>query len=131
MDGFDQERQHYRRSCCQVEWRRRYESNETFLFYNPLILSRKGPQQSGDADPYCDWTFTGCTRPDDVTTCPKGQWGITYDDGPTQYSSKLYDFLDQKQQKATLFMIGGQVVQFPDLVKRAYNTGHELAMHTW
>ncbi|ORY97610.1 hypothetical protein BCR43DRAFT_523752 [Syncephalastrum racemosum] len=99
----------------------------------PVVKSSgdAGPQQSGDADPYCDWTFTGCTRPDDVTTCPKGQWGITYDDGPTQYTSKLYDFLDQKQQKATLFMIGGQVVQFPDLVKRAYNTGHELAMHTW
>jgi peptidoglycan/xylan/chitin deacetylase (PgdA/CDA1 family) len=28
-------------------------------------------------------------------------------------------------------MIGGQVVAFPDLVTRAYKTGHELAMHTW
>ncbi|KAI8096183.1 uncharacterized protein BX664DRAFT_323313 [Halteromyces radiatus] len=90
-----------------------------------------GPTQSGSADPYCDWTFTGCTRPDDIVACPKGQWGITYDDGPTQYSSKLYDFLDTTQQKATLFMIGGQVVAFPDLVTRAYKTGHEIAMHTW
>ncbi|KAI8074740.1 hypothetical protein BC940DRAFT_288968 [Gongronella butleri] len=90
-----------------------------------------GPQQSGSADPYCDWTFTGCTRPDDIVACPKGQWGITYDDGPTSFSPKLYDFLDQSQQKATLFMIGGQVVQFPDLTLRAYKTGHELAIHTW
>jgi peptidoglycan/xylan/chitin deacetylase (PgdA/CDA1 family) len=28
-------------------------------------------------------------------------------------------------------MIGGQVVAFPDLVTRAYKSGHELAMHTW
>ncbi|CAO3598259.1 unnamed protein product [Absidia cylindrospora] len=90
-----------------------------------------GPTQSGSADPYCDWTFTGCTRPDDIVACPKGQWGITYDDGPTAFSPKLYDFLDKTQQKSTLFMIGGQVVAFPDLVTRAYKTGHEIAMHTW
>ncbi|KAI8339582.1 hypothetical protein BC941DRAFT_420891 [Chlamydoabsidia padenii] len=90
-----------------------------------------GPTQSGSADPYCDWTFTGCTRPDDIVACPKGQWGITYDDGPTAFSGKLYDFLDTTQQKSTLFMIGGQVVAFPDLVTRAYKSGHELAMHTW
>ncbi|CAO3598878.1 unnamed protein product [Absidia cylindrospora] len=90
-----------------------------------------GPTQSGDADPYCDWTFTGCTRDDDIVACPKGQWGITYDDGPTEFSPKLYDFLDTTQQKATLFMIGGQVVAFPDLVTRAYKSNHEIAMHTW
>ncbi|KAI9246670.1 hypothetical protein BDA99DRAFT_526633 [Phascolomyces articulosus] len=90
-----------------------------------------GPQQQGDADPYCDWTFTTCTRPTDIITCPKGQWGITYDDGPTEFSPKLYDFLKQTNQKATFFMIGGQVVKFPDLAKRAFDEGHELAMHTW
>ncbi|KAF7725102.1 chitin deacetylase [Apophysomyces ossiformis] len=90
-----------------------------------------GPQQKGTADPYCDWTFTGCTRDTDIVACPKGQWGITYDDGPTEFSPALYDFLDKTQQKATLFMIGGQVVRFPDLTLRAYKTGHELAMHTW
>ncbi|ORZ17862.1 hypothetical protein BCR42DRAFT_482165 [Absidia repens] len=90
-----------------------------------------GPTQSGNADPYCDWTFTGCTRPDDIVACPKGQWGITYDDGPTAFSPKLYDFLDKTQQKSTLFMIGGQVVAFPDLVTRAYKSNHEIAMHTW
>ncbi|KAL0078162.1 chitin deacetylase [Phycomyces blakesleeanus] len=90
-----------------------------------------GPKQTGSGDTYCDWTFTGCTRATDIVACPKGQWGITYDDGPTQFSSKLYDFLDTTKQKATLFMIGGQVVQYPELVKRAFDSGHELAIHTW
>ncbi|KAI9497152.1 hypothetical protein BDB00DRAFT_805189 [Zychaea mexicana] len=90
-----------------------------------------GPQQSGTADPYCDWTFTGCTRETDIVACPKGQWGITYDDGPTQFSPKLYDFLDQTQQKATLFLIGGQVIKYADLTERAFKAGHELAIHTW
>ncbi|KAH8554734.1 hypothetical protein BGW37DRAFT_402684, partial [Umbelopsis sp. PMI_123] len=90
-----------------------------------------GPQQSGSSDPYCDWTFTLCTRPEDIVQCPKGQWGITYDDGPTQFSPKLYDYLDSVGQKATLFMIGGQVLQYPDLVLRAFKAGHELAIHTF
>ncbi|KAL1935420.1 hypothetical protein VTP01DRAFT_4560 [Rhizomucor pusillus] len=99
----------------------------------PVVKSsgENGPQQNGEADPYCDWTFTGCTRSTDITTCPKGQWGITYDDGPTQFSPQLYDFLDQTQQKATFFLIGGQVVQFPEHTKRIFDSGHELAMHTW
>ncbi|KAI7856346.1 hypothetical protein BDC45DRAFT_503736 [Circinella umbellata] len=90
-----------------------------------------GPQQQGDADPYCDWTFTTCTRDTDIVTCPKGQWGITYDDGPTDFSPKLYDYLKETNQKATFFMIGGQVVKYPDYTKRAFDEGHELAMHTW
>lgn len=34
-------------------------------------------------------------------------------------------------QKSTLFLIGGQVTSFPDLTERAFNEGHELAIHTW
>ncbi|KAI9277350.1 hypothetical protein BC943DRAFT_284882 [Umbelopsis sp. AD052] len=81
------------------------------------------------SDPYCDWTFGGCTRADDIFQCKKGDWGLTYDDGPTGFSPKLYDYLDSINQKATLFVIGGQVLQFPELVLRAYKAGHEIAIH--
>ncbi|ORX60717.1 glycoside hydrolase/deacetylase, partial [Hesseltinella vesiculosa] len=97
----------------------------------PVEGKNGAPSQAGADDPYCDWSFTGCTRPDDIVSCPKGQWGLTYDDGPTDFSSKLYDYLDQSKQKATLFLIGGQVVTYPDLTLRAFKAGHELAMHTW
>lgn len=53
------------------------KKNHTFLVNLPYQCPVVGPQQNGDADPYCDWTFTGCTRSTDITTCPKGQWGIT------------------------------------------------------
>ncbi|KAI9012565.1 hypothetical protein CLU79DRAFT_769942 [Phycomyces nitens] len=109
------------------------EMNKGSIAAAPVLKESgsNGPQQSGSSDTYCDWTFTGCTRATDIVACPKGQWGITYDDGPTQFSSKLYDFLDTTKQKATLFMIGGQVVQYPELVKRAFDSGHEMAIHTW
>jgi peptidoglycan/xylan/chitin deacetylase (PgdA/CDA1 family) len=91
-----------------------------------------GPQpEVAGKDPHCDWTFTGCFGDEDLYQCPKGQWALTYDDGPSEFSPKLYDYLDKVNVKATFFMVGGQVVQFPDYALRAYKSGHELAMHTW
>ncbi|KAF9158887.1 hypothetical protein DFQ26_007130 [Actinomortierella ambigua] len=78
----------------------------------------------------CDWTVTNCINKD-LTVCPKGAWGLTYDDGPTQYSPQLYDFLDTTQQKATLFYIGGNVIQYWQSALRACEAGHQLAVHTW
>ncbi|KAI8993213.1 hypothetical protein BDB01DRAFT_315065 [Pilobolus umbonatus] len=98
--------------------------------YHPAPGQDPQPEVPGQ-DPYCDWTFTGCVRDDDLFQCPKGQWALTYDDGPSEFSPKLYDFLDKQNVKVTFFMVGGQVVKFPDYVKRAYNSGHEIAMHTW
>ncbi|KAI9474056.1 MAG: hypothetical protein EXX96DRAFT_580450 [Benjaminiella poitrasii] len=95
-------------------------------------INDAGPQpEVAGEDPYCDWTFTGCFGKDDLYECPKGQWALTYDDGPSEFSPKLYDYLDSVKVKATFFMVGGQVVQFPDYALRAYQSGHEIAMHTW
>lgn len=92
-----------------------------------------GPIQAEgvEGDPYCVWTFTGCIGPDDLSTCPQGNWAMTYDDGPSAFSPKLYDYLDKVNQKVTFFMVGGQVLQYPELAQRAYKAGHEIAMHTW
>ncbi|KAI8645865.1 hypothetical protein BD408DRAFT_411182 [Parasitella parasitica] len=88
-----------------------------------------GPSTSG-TDDFCDWSKSGCMG-DSIGDCPKGMWGLTYDDGPSQYSPILYDFLKTTNQKATLFMIGANVIQHPDTVMRAYEEGHEIAIHTW
>lgn len=82
-------------------------------------------------DPYCTWSFDRCIAPDDLYTCPTGQYAVTFDDGPSEFSPKLYDYLKSINVKTTFFMVGGQVLTHPDLVKRAYDDGHEIAMHTW
>ncbi|ORZ01891.1 hypothetical protein BCR42DRAFT_497187 [Absidia repens] len=91
----------------------------------------KGPEPQHEGDPFCDWTFTGCFGKEDLYQCPKGQWAPTYDDGPSEFSAKLYDELDKTNTKATFFMVGGQVVKFPELALRSYKSGHEIAMHSW
>lgn len=98
--------------------------------YKPAPGEGPQPEVPGQ-DPHCDWTFTGCFGKDDLYQCPKGQWALTYDDGPSEFSPKLYDYLDQVNVKVTFYMVGGQVVKFPDYALRAYKAGHELAMHTW
>ncbi|KAI1316394.1 chitin deacetylase [Mortierella claussenii] len=80
----------------------------------------------------CWWTCQKCEAPGDITSCPKsGTWGLTYDDGPSPDSPRLYDNLLAHNQKATLFIVGSRAISFPATLKRAYNEGHHIAIHTW
>ncbi|KAF9921011.1 chitin deacetylase [Linnemannia zychae] len=80
----------------------------------------------------CWWTCQKCEAPDDLTSCPTtGTWGLTFDDGPSPDSPRLYDHLLSHNQKATLFIVGSRAVSLPATLKRAYNEGHQIAIHTW
>ncbi|KAG0270884.1 chitin deacetylase [Linnemannia exigua] len=52
-------------------------------------------------------------------------------DGPSPDSPRLYDNLAAHNQKATLFIVGSRAISFPQTLKRAYNEGHQIAIHTW
>ncbi|CAO3645843.1 unnamed protein product [Cunninghamella blakesleeana] len=100
-------------------------------------ISTKGPDGAlippppGGSDQFCHWSFSQCLRDTDIATCQKGNWAPTYDDGPTPVSAQLYDYLKQNNIKATFFVIGGNVIQYPDLLKRLHDEGHEIGIHTW
>ncbi|KAG1150846.1 hypothetical protein G6F37_001594 [Rhizopus arrhizus] len=107
----------------------------------------------GPSDPYCWWSDTLCVKPKvsylppDIHECPKkGDWGLTYDDGPfnkidadeagaskeNPYAEPvLYNFLAKRNLHANLFYIGSNVVTYPAAAKRALNNGHQLCVHTW
>lgn len=55
----------------------------------------------------------------------------TFDDGPTNVTSRLLDSLASRNQKNTFFQIGSFIVQNYLLTQRAYSEGHEIALHTW
>ncbi|KAG0079932.1 chitin deacetylase [Linnemannia elongata] len=90
------------------------------------------PDCPAQVDPdVCYWTCEDCAN-DDVVECPdKNVWGLTFDDGPTPATPDLLAFLDQQQVKATFFLIGANVVQYPDMVVKEAAAGHHLASHTW
>ncbi|KAF5377610.1 hypothetical protein D9615_005128 [Tricholomella constricta] len=80
----------------------------------------------------CWWTCGGCTRPTDITECPTPMtWGLTYDDGPSFYTSDLLNYLDQEKLKSTFFVVGSRVISFPSILQTQYMGEHQIAVHTW
>ncbi|WP_067603815.1 polysaccharide deacetylase family protein [Nocardiopsis listeri] len=56
---------------------------------------------------------------------------LTFDDGPGEHTEALLDSLDDYQAKATFYVLGSLVGEFPDVVERTAAEGHEVANHTW
>lgn len=56
---------------------------------------------------------------------------LTFDDGPSVYTSSLLDTLEQNGVHATFFVVGTNVEQYPDIVKREYASGNSVGIHSW
>ena len=57
---------------------------------------------------------------------------LTFDDGPHgTHTPRLLDMLKQRGAKATFFVIGRCVAEYPEITKRIVAEGHELASHSW
>lgn len=57
---------------------------------------------------------------------------LTFDDGPSQkLTPKLLDILAAHQVKATFFVIGQNVAEYPEVTARAAREGHEIGNHSW
>lgn len=57
---------------------------------------------------------------------------LTFDDGPDPADTpEILALLRQYEAKATFFVIGRRVEQYPDLVRREAEEGHEIANHTF
>ncbi|CAI7607094.1 unnamed protein product [Penicillium bialowiezense] len=72
--------------------------------------------------------LTHCTVP--------GTIALTFDDGPSIYTSLILDTLASHGAHATFFLNGpnrghSHIDKFPDLVQRAHKEGHQLGSHTW
>lgn len=56
---------------------------------------------------------------------------LSFDDGPSVYTSKVLDILDRSGVKATFFVVGRNAALNPHLMRRAVESGHEIGNHTW
>ena len=57
---------------------------------------------------------------------------MTFDDGPhPRLTPILLDMLKARRIRATFYVIGNRVPQWPGLVQRMLAEGHEVANHTW
>jgi peptidoglycan/xylan/chitin deacetylase (PgdA/CDA1 family) len=57
---------------------------------------------------------------------------MTFDDGPHGVQTpRLLDMLKQRGLKATFFVCGQCVAEYPEVAKRIVAEGHEIANHSW
>lgn len=89
-------------------------------------------------DPDCWWTIRQCTTPkisglpSDIFNIPEPRtMGYAFDDGPNCTHNIFYNYLESQNQKATMFFIGSNVIDWPLEAQRAVVDGHEVCAHTW
>ena len=56
---------------------------------------------------------------------------LTFDDGPSKLTDKFLDILKENNVKATFFLIGNQIQDNEQVVKRIYSEGHSIGLHTY
>ncbi len=56
---------------------------------------------------------------------------ITFDDGPGQYTERLLEGLKERNARATFFMVGSCVEQYPETLPLMVQGGHQLGNHTY
>ncbi|MET1109498.1 polysaccharide deacetylase family protein [Enterococcus faecium] len=57
---------------------------------------------------------------------------ITFDDGPNEITTpKILDILKRKNIQATFFMLGENVSRNKEIVKRIFDSGHEIGNHSF
>lgn len=57
---------------------------------------------------------------------------LTFDDGPVKsITPQILDILKENNVKATFFVIGSYAKRNPELVKRAYDEGHTIGLHSY
>lgn len=62
---------------------------------------------------------------------PGPRIALTFDDGPGPYTERLLDGLKERGVKASFFLIGGSVKEYPEAVKRMEEEGHLIGNHTY
>lgn len=79
--------------------------------------------------------FTGCTIIE-PSAWPAGtrQIVLTFDDGPvpdSEISHQILDVIERHEVPATFCYVGVNIERHPGAVRRAWEAGHELAVHTY
>lgn len=56
---------------------------------------------------------------------------LTFDDGPSKYTSSILDVLDEYDARATFFVLGNKVEVYKDTLNKIILNGNEIGNHTY
>lgn len=98
-----------------------------FIFYYFICIS---PSFAIELDKNCFLNFKNKNSLNDITNSNEKIAYLTFDDGPTtKATEKILDILKEENVMSTFFVVGKNVKENPELVKRAYKEGHYIANH--
>lgn len=70
--------------------------------------------------------------PDRPIDCTQAKCiALTFDDGPVKDTARLLRILKDRGVRATFFLVGQNVTEFPDMAREELADGHELGNHSW
>lgn len=62
---------------------------------------------------------------------PRKKVALTFDDGPSDFTDRLLDCLEANNAKATFFLVGKEILNFPDPLSRMEALGCEIGNHSY
>ena len=75
---------------------------------------------------------TGIRSQCKVQVNPRKQIALTFDDGPSDHTARLLNYLEKKENvKVTFFMVANRIGYYKTSVKRVAQQGHELGYHSY
>lgn len=78
------------------------------------------------------WLTGGLAEAAPLRRLEDGSVALSFDDGPDpRHTPQILDLLGAARVQATFFVIAGQAVRHPQLVRRMLNEGHAVGSHGW
>ncbi len=56
---------------------------------------------------------------------------ITFDDGPSKYTNKIIELLNENNSNATFFVLGNKVKTYSDIIRKNIESGNEIGNHSY
>lgn len=75
--------------------------------------------------------YSGLSASCKVKVCNVKQVAMTFDDGPSNQTTRLLNFLKENDIKVTFFLVGNRMNEFSSIVKREAAEGHEMGYHSY
>lgn len=93
------------------------------------FLSNRKEREKLCTEEYREQIAEGIAKGIDLYLNPKTMY-LTFDDGPSEeYTDMVLDVLQEKNIKATFFVIGEYVRKYPETAKRIVDEGHTIGIH--
>ena len=75
--------------------------------------------------------YSGLSASCSVKICDVKQVAITFDDGPSNHTAELLNYLREAHIPATFFMVGNRLEPYSDTLKQMVSDGHEIGYHSY